>query len=57
VLTRRGKMVEYRAHLSKQEEVKIAAEREEIRRAKTIRPTSQGGSSPTRAITGGQNSQ
>jgi hypothetical protein len=45
-------MVEYRAHLSKQEEVKIAAEREEIRRAKTIRPST--GGSPTRAITGGQ---
>jgi hypothetical protein len=37
VLTRRSKMVEYRAHLSKQEEVKIAAEREEIKRAKTLR--------------------
>ena len=46
VLTRRSKMVEYRAHVSKQEEVKIAAEREEIRRAKTIRPSSQGGSRP-----------
>jgi hypothetical protein len=42
VLTRRGKMVEYRAHVSKQEEVKISAEREEIRRAKTIRPASSG---------------
>jgi len=30
-------MVEYRAHMSKQEEVKIAAEREEIKRAKTLR--------------------
>ena len=37
VLTRRTKIVEYRAHLSKQEEVKIAAEREEIKRAKTLR--------------------
>ncbi|CUG93020.1 paraflagellar rod protein 3, putative [Bodo saltans] len=37
VLTRRSKMVEYRAHLSKQEEVKIAAEREEIKRAKLLR--------------------
>ena len=37
VMTRRSKMVEYRAHLSKQEEVKISAEREEIRRAKTLR--------------------
>eukprot|EP01012_Entosiphon_sulcatum_P036004 TRINITY_DN457_c0_g1_i1.p2 TRINITY_DN457_c0_g1~~TRINITY_DN457_c0_g1_i1.p2 ORF type:complete len:598 (-),score=157.38 TRINITY_DN457_c0_g1_i1:33-1826(-) len=36
-LNRRSKMVEYRAHLSKQEEVKIAAEREEIRRAKMLR--------------------
>jgi len=43
-------MVEYRAHISKQEEVKIAAEREEIRRAKAIRPSSQG--SP-KAITSG----
>jgi len=37
VLTRRSKMVEYRAHLSKQEEVKIAAEREEIKRSKLLR--------------------
>jgi len=37
VLTRRSKMVEYRAHLSKQEEVKIAAEREEIKRSKMLR--------------------
>jgi hypothetical protein len=44
VLTRRSKMVEYRAHLSKQEEVKIAAEREEIKRSKLLR--SQDGSSP-----------
>merc|ERR1719359_2380376 len=35
-LSRRSKMVEYRAHLSKQEEVKIAAEREELKRAKGI---------------------
>jgi len=35
-LQRRSKMVEYRAHLSKQEEVKIAAEREEINRAKQL---------------------
>lgn len=47
VLSRRTKMVEYKAHLSKQEEVKIAAEREEIRRAKMIRSTE--GSTP-RAI-------
>jgi len=40
VLTRRSKMVEYKAHIAKQEEVKIAAEREEIRRAKTIRTNS-----------------
>ena len=46
-LSRRTKMVEYKAHLSKQEEVKIAAEREEIRRAKVIRSTE--GSAP-RAI-------
>eukprot|EP01010_Urceolus_cornutus_P001055 NODE_156_length_2157_cov_446.130455_g127_i0.p1 GENE.NODE_156_length_2157_cov_446.130455_g127_i0~~NODE_156_length_2157_cov_446.130455_g127_i0.p1 ORF type:complete len:583 (+),score=217.59 NODE_156_length_2157_cov_446.130455_g127_i0:244-1992(+) len=37
VLNRRSKMVEYRAHLSKQEEVKILAEREEIKRAKMIK--------------------
>lgn len=35
-LTRRSKMVEYRAHLAKQEEVKIAAEREELKRTKTL---------------------
>jgi len=46
VLSRRTKMVEYKAHLSKQEEVKIAAEREEIRRAKVIRSTE--GGSPAR---------
>ncbi|EKF33008.1 paraflagellar rod protein 3, putative [Trypanosoma cruzi marinkellei] len=43
VLTRRSKMVEYRSHLSKQEEVKIAAEREEIKRARLLR-TGGGGS-------------
>eukprot|EP00995_Heteronema_vittatum_P010846 NODE_638_length_1248_cov_591.762302_g460_i0.p1 GENE.NODE_638_length_1248_cov_591.762302_g460_i0~~NODE_638_length_1248_cov_591.762302_g460_i0.p1 ORF type:complete len:245 (-),score=133.70 NODE_638_length_1248_cov_591.762302_g460_i0:486-1220(-) len=43
VLNRRSKMVEYRAHLSKQEEVKIAAEREEIKRAKSLK---QGGGAP-----------
>ncbi|KAJ9458486.1 73 kDa paraflagellar rod protein [Diplonema papillatum] len=37
VLSRRTKMVEYKAHLAKQEEVKIAAEREEIKRAKTLK--------------------
>lgn len=41
VLTRRSKMVEYRAHLSKQEEVKIAAEREEIKRVKSLRASQQ----------------
>ena len=35
-LSRRGKIVEYRAHLAKQEEVKIAAEREEVKRVKSI---------------------
>jgi len=35
-VNRRSKIVEYRAHLAKQEEVKIAAEREELKRAKTI---------------------
>ncbi|KAH9598905.1 Paraflagellar rod [Trypanosoma melophagium] len=44
VLTRRSKMVEYRSHLSKQEEVKIAAEREEIKRARLLR-TAGGGAS------------
>lgn len=37
VLNRRAKMVEYKAHLAKQEEVKIAAEREEIKRAKALK--------------------
>jgi hypothetical protein len=46
VLTRRTKIVEYRAHMSKQEEVKIAAEREEIKRSKTLR----GPESPQRQI-------
>jgi len=35
-LQRRSKIVEYRAHLAKQEEVKIAAEREELKRSKAI---------------------
>jgi len=35
-LTRRAKMVEYKAHLAKQEEVKIAAEREELKRSKVL---------------------
>lgn len=51
VLNRRTKMVEYRAHLSKQEEVKIAAEREEIKRAKQMRSIKAGGTSPTSANT------
>jgi hypothetical protein len=52
VLNRRSKMVEYRAHLSKQEEVKIAAEREEIKRAKQLKASR--GNSPTKAaITAG----
>merc|ERR1719162_2322339 len=49
VLSRRSKMVEYKAHLSKQEEVKIAAEREEIKRAKTLKasaPRKVGGPGP-----------
>eukprot|EP00906_Rhabdomonas_costata_P001422 RCo002385 len=47
VINRRSKMVEYRAHLSKQEEVKIAAEREEIKRAKQLRAAR--GNSPSKA--------
>ncbi|CAD2219447.1 69 kDa paraflagellar rod protein [Angomonas deanei] len=35
-LMRRSKMVEYKAHLAKQEEVRLAAEREELKRAKTL---------------------
>ncbi|EPY34789.1 69 kDa paraflagellar rod protein [Strigomonas culicis] len=35
-LTRRSKMVEYRAHLAKQDEVKIAAEKEELKRAQAL---------------------
>jgi len=38
-LSRRSKMVEYRAHLAKQEEVKVAAEREELKRSKAIQET------------------
>eukprot|EP00992_Anisonema_acinus_P001793 TRINITY_DN10545_c0_g1_i3.p1 TRINITY_DN10545_c0_g1~~TRINITY_DN10545_c0_g1_i3.p1 ORF type:complete len:602 (+),score=186.22 TRINITY_DN10545_c0_g1_i3:61-1866(+) len=48
-LNRRSKMVEYRAHLTKQEEVKIAAEREEIKRAKQLKESR----SPTRSLIGG----
>jgi len=39
ILNRRGKMVEYLGYLSKPEEVKISAEREEIKRAKLLRGT------------------
>jgi len=42
ILSRRAKMVEYRAHLSRQEEVKIAAEREELRRMKQLRLSRSG---------------
>jgi hypothetical protein len=45
-LQRRSKMVEYRAHMAKQEEVKIAAEREEVKRAKQL-AIQQGSQSPT----------
>jgi len=55
-LSRRSKIVEYRAHLAKQEEVKIAAEREELKRAKQLtsqqfrgKPVSAGGS-PQKAL-------
>lgn len=51
VLTRRSKMVEYRSHLTKQEEVKIAAEREEIKRARLLR--SSGGT----GVTGGEHTR
>jgi hypothetical protein len=50
VLNRRARMVEYKAHLAKQEEVKIAAEREEIKRAKALKMSST--TSP-QAITAG----
>eukprot|EP01062_Namystynia_karyoxenos_P022963 TRINITY_DN1882_c0_g1_i4.p1 TRINITY_DN1882_c0_g1~~TRINITY_DN1882_c0_g1_i4.p1 ORF type:complete len:587 (+),score=368.31 TRINITY_DN1882_c0_g1_i4:103-1863(+) len=53
VLSRRSKMVEYKAHLSKQEEVKIAAEREEIKRAKTLKasaPRKVGGPGPQQLV-------
>jgi len=48
-LQRRSKIVEYRAHLAKQEEVRIAAEREELKRAKAIQ-TSQFRGKPAQAI-------
>ncbi|TPP52816.1 Paraflagellar rod family protein [Leishmania donovani] len=50
VLTRRSKMVEYKSHLTKQEEVRIAAEREEIKRARLLR---SGGESAAAQITSG----
>lgn len=49
-LGRRSKMVEYRAHLAKQEEVKIAAEREELKRSKAIQSQQYRGK-PVQAIT------
>jgi len=55
ILNRRSKMVEYRAHLSKQEEVKIAAEREEIKRAKSLRASRSSPPNSPPAITGGKN--
>jgi len=54
-LHRRSKMVEYRAYLSKQEEVKIAAEREELKRAKTLTIQQKALSASSR-ITAGPNS-
>jgi hypothetical protein len=48
-LQRRSKMVEYRAHMSKQEEVKIAAEREEVKRAKQLM-LQQGPRSPSKRL-------
>ncbi|CAJ1030941.1 C-terminus of histone H2A, putative [Leishmania shawi] len=43
-------MVEYKSHLTKQEEVRIAAEREEIKRARLLR---SGGESAAAQITSG----
>jgi hypothetical protein len=54
ILNRRSKMVEYRAHLSKQEEVKIAAEREELKRQKQLKAL-RASTPPTGAIMGGSN--
>jgi len=48
---RRSKIVEYRAHLAKQEEVKIAAEREELKRAKAIQAQQYRGKPVQQAIT------
>jgi hypothetical protein len=50
-VSRRSKIVEYRAHLAKQEEVKIAAEREELKRAKTIQAQQYRGKPVQQAIT------
>jgi hypothetical protein len=48
-LQRRSKIVEYRAHLAKQEEVKIAAEREELKRSKAIQAQQYRGKPVTQA--------
>eukprot|EP01013_Petalomonas_cantuscygni_P024045 TRINITY_DN45606_c0_g1_i1.p1 TRINITY_DN45606_c0_g1~~TRINITY_DN45606_c0_g1_i1.p1 ORF type:complete len:614 (-),score=220.87 TRINITY_DN45606_c0_g1_i1:447-2288(-) len=55
VLDRRTKMVEFRAQLTKQEELKIAAEREEIKLAKTLfqQRLTNGEESPTATGGGG----
>ena len=50
-VNRRSKIVEYRAHLAKQEEVKIAAEREELKRAKSIQAQQYRGKPVQQAIT------
>lgn len=50
-VNRRSKIVEYRAHLAKQEEVKIAAEREELKRAKAIQSQQYRGKPVQQAIT------
>jgi len=52
-LQRRSKMVEYRAHMAKQEEVKIAAEREEVKRAKQLMVAQGPAHSPAKRIGGG----
>eukprot|EP01006_Ploeotia_vitrea_P041422 TRINITY_DN66525_c7_g3_i1.p1 TRINITY_DN66525_c7_g3~~TRINITY_DN66525_c7_g3_i1.p1 ORF type:complete len:587 (+),score=128.62 TRINITY_DN66525_c7_g3_i1:142-1902(+) len=53
-LQRRSKMVEYRAHMAKQEEVKIAAEREEVKRAKQLMVAQGPAHSPKKQIQGGE---
>ena len=50
-VNRRSKIVEYRAHLAKQEEVKIAAEREELKRAKSIQAQQYRGKPVQQSIT------